>query len=203
MDQDLLNYLSQKELGYNTMTYRFLSTKQKQEMLPELIEMQEGFVCFYCGQTLLKTNWIYEHLDNDKQHNIIENIRLAHQACNIKKIKDSDYQILAKDELDKQSQMSLSERKSEVKDTEMSEIEINVYCRNYTDKFITERVQTDGSILYHDALWTIVNDCNKKIGHGSEQSIRRHINALTSLSGKFKIIKNDSGKREIVRRTEN
>jgi len=182
--------------------WTFLRPKQKLEFLAILIELY-GFKCFYCKGDLTGTHWIYEHLDNDKQHNVIENVRLAHQSCNIEKLHNSDYQIMAREELERQSELSLCASKSEVHDTPKSEIEINILCRQYTKKFITERVTTDGSILYHTALWCIVNDLNEKYNCGSEAAIRRHLNALTSETGKFMIIKNDSGKREIVRRTEN
>jgi len=203
MDQNLVQLTRSESNGVVAYLYRFLRTKQKNEMLPELIEIQGGFICFYCKGDLTGTHWIYEHLDDDRQHNVIENIRLAHQACNIKKVKYIDYQLMAKEELDRQSELCLSERKNEVHDKERSEIEINTLCRNYTKKFISEHIDTDGSILYTVSLWSIVNDLNEKYNCGSEAAIRRHLNALTSETGKFKIIKNDSGKREIVRRTEN
>jgi len=172
-------------------------------MLPELIKIQGGFICFYCHNPLGADDYIYEHLDGDREHNVIENIRLAHHKCNIKKINSPEFQIIAKDELNKQSEKCLRERKSEVHDHYSSEIAINVKCRYYTKQFLEEKVLTDGSILFTEALWAIVNDLNEKYDHGSEQAVRRYLNALCSLTGKFKIITNDSGKKEIRKRTEN
>ena len=183
--------------------YNFLRPKQKQELLTELVKIQGGLKCFYCDVYFKGNDYIYEHLDGNREHNIIENIRLAHQSCNIKKIHSPEYQIMAKEELHRQNEMCLSERKSDTHDKEKSEIEINILCRNYTKQIISEHIDTDGPILYTVTLWSIVNDLNEKYNCGSEAAIRRHLNALTSETGKFKIIKNDSGKRVIVRRTEN
>ncbi len=172
-------------------------------MLPELLNLPQGFTCFYCHEPLEGTTWIYEHLDNDRQHNDIDNIRLAHQSCNIKKINCPEYLIMAKDELEKASEKSLCVGESDTDQHYSSEIAISIKSRNYTKQFLTERINTDGSILYDDALWAIVNDLNEKYNCGSETAVRRYLKALTSITGKFTIIRNDSGKREILSRTEN
>jgi len=186
--------------------FSYLRPKKKQEYLPQLIEIQGGFVCLYCKEALGANDWIYEHLDGDRQHNDLGNIRLAHQKCNIKKINSPEYQIIAKNELEKESEKCLKERKN-YDDNSLehysSEIEINVKCRNYTKRFLEEHIATDDSILYNDALWGIVNDLNEKYDHGSEQAVRRYLNALCSITGKFMINKNDEGKREIVKRMGN
>ncbi len=183
-----------------------MTPRKKTEYLPKLIEIQDGFTCYLCKKPLHGNDWIYEHLDGDKQHNDIGNIRLAHQSCNIAKLNSPEFQIIARNELEKESEKCLKGRKKE--DNEglehySSEIEINIKCRNYTKKFITERVVTDGSILYSDALWGIVNDLNEKYNHGSEQAVRRYLNALCSITGKFMITKNAEGKKIIVKRIGN
>ena len=183
--------------------FSYLRPKKKQELLPKLIELQGGFTCFYCKEHLGANDYIYEHLDGDRQHNDIGNIRLAHQRCNIKKIHSPEYQVIARDELERESEKCLRERKNEDSEHYTTEIEISIQCRNYTKKFLDEHITTDGSILYSDALWSIVNDLNEKYNHGSEQAVRRYLNALCSMTGKYMIIKNDDGKREIVRRNQN
>jgi len=185
--------------------FSYLTPRKKQQYLPQIIEMQDGFNCYLCKQALHGTDYIYEHLDGDRQHNDIGNIRLAHQSCNVKKKTYPEYQIIARNELEKESEKCLKERKNEDNDGlehYSSEIAINIQCRNYTKKFLTEHILTDGSILFSDALWGIVNDLNEKYNHGSEQAVRRYLNALCSITGKFMIIKNDQGKKIIVRRTD-
>jgi len=181
--------------------YRYLRPKQKQEYLPRLIELQGGFRCFYCHEELgtQGKTWIYEHLDDDRQHNDIENIRIAHQSCNVAKQDNIEYRLMARKELEIVSEKCLRERILEDKDGISSEIEINIQGRNYTKRFITEHVTTDGDIDYNDALWGIVNDLNEKYNHGSEQAVRRYLNALCSITGKFMIIR-VKGRRVIVRR---
>jgi len=183
--------------------FSFLTKRKKLEMLPALLDIQQGFTCFYCHEPLEGTTWIYEHLDNDRQHNVIDNIRLAHQSCNIKKINYIEYQVMAKDELEKGSEKCLCASENDTEQHYSSEIAISVKARKYTKQFVTERVSTDGSILFNEALWAIVNDLNEKYNCGSETAVRKYLNALCSITGKFKIIRNDAGKREIVRRTEN
>lgn len=188
--------------------YNFLRRKQKQDYLPRLIELQGGFRCFYCHGELGidDRQWIYEHLDDDKQHNDFENIRIAHQSCNVEKQNSIEYKVMALNELEHVSEKSLRERKCEDKEGKegySSEIEINMQSRNYTKQFVEEHVATDGSILFTDALWSIVNDLNEKYNHGSEQAVRRYLNALCSITGKFMIVRDDKGRRVIVRRNQN
>ncbi len=183
--------------------FSYLRKHKKEEYLPKLIELQGGFICIYCKLPLGPDDYIYEHLDGDRQHNDIGNIRMAHQKCNIHKINSPEFQIIARNELEKESEKCLRERKNEDSEHYTTEIEINIQCRLYTKQFLDEHIATDGSILYSDALWSIVNDLNEKYNHGSEQAVRRYLNALCSMTGKYMIIKNDDGKREIVRRNQN
>jgi len=185
--------------------YNYLRPKQKQGYLPRLIELQGGFRCFYCHEELGTDDrvWIYEHLDDDRQHNDIENIRIAHQSCNVAKQNNIEYRLMAQKELEIVSEKCLRERKCEDKEGKegySSEIAIHIQGTNYSKQFITEHITTDGDIDYTDALWAIVNDLNEKYGHGSEQAVRRYLNALCSITGKFMIIRNDKGRRVIVRR---
>jgi len=185
--------------------YNYLRRKQKQDYLPRLIELQRGFRCFYCHEELGTDDrlWIYEHLDNDRQHNDFENIRIAHQSCNVEKQNNIEYRMMAINELEHVSEKSLRERKVEDKEDEKeysSEIAIHIQGTNYSKQFVEEHVTTDGELDKIDALWAIVNDLNEKYGHGSEQAVRRYLNALCSITGKFMIIRNDKGRRVIVRR---
>lgn len=183
--------------------FSYLRPKKKQELLPKLIELQGGFRCFYCKENLGANDYIYEHLDGDRQHNDIGNIRLAHQRCNIKKVDSPEFQVMARDELEKESEKCLRERKNEDNEHYSNEISINIKGRNYTKQFIEEHIAVDGSILYLDALWAIVNDLNVKYNHGSDQAVRRYLNALCSITGKFMVVRNDKEEREIIRRNQN
>jgi len=72
-----------------------------------------------------------------------------------------------------------------------------------TEKHLTETFQTDGKILFSEALDSCVFLCKKKTGHGSQQSVRNYIATLTSKVGPFMISLNESGKKVIIKRLGN
>jgi len=184
---------------------RTLTQTSKIKFLHQLIE-RDGFVCYQCEKPLGKNDYVYEHLDDNRHHNNFENIALAHQSCNIKKIKDFDMQLKAQEKLKQNEEMCLSERKLEDKsghEQYSSEISINTKNYSFTEQYISEHIQTDGSMLYSDALNSITYLCKKRTGHGSDQAVRRYLNQLTCAESLYMIVKNDKGKRVIIKRLEN
>lgn len=97
------------------------------------------------------------------------------------------------------------ERKIEDKSIQeaTTEIEINVSTFDMTEQYLTEIIQTDGNIVFSDALYSIVFLVKKKTGHGSEPCVRRYIKTLTCSADPFEIIKNKENKKIIVKRSEN
>ncbi len=185
---------------------KHLSTKQKSEYLNLLIKRDGGFKCLYCKKQLKIDSFIYEHLNNDREDNRIENLVLACQSCNVKKANDYDMQIIAQEKLkNNEDRNFVGERKYEdVSSREVStEIDINVTNFDITKQFLLERIHTDGSIEYTDVLNSIAYLCKEKTGHGSQQSIRNYIATLASSVGPFMIIKNENKKRLIVKRSGN
>lgn len=160
----------------------------------------------YCNKLLTIPECIFEHLNNNRYDNRIENIALAHQACNIKKSTYTDYQIIASEKLkENESKLFVGEKNRaalEIKEAS-TEIDINVTNYDIAKKFLLERIKTDGSIGYTDALNSISFLCKEKTGHGSQQSVRNYINSLTSPVGTFMMIKNEEGKKIIVKRAGN
>lgn len=185
---------------------RHLSAKQKQEYLPLLLIRDDGFNCLYCKQPLTTKDFIYEHLNDNRKDNRMENIVLAHHSCNIKKATYTDYKIIASEKLtDNESKLFVRENiPMPVEAKEVStEIEINVTNYEITEQFLQEKIMTDGSIEFTDALNSIGYLCHKKTGHGSPQSVRNYINLLASSVGPFMITKNEEKKKIIVKRTGN
>ena len=177
----------------------------KMELLPLLIERDGGCYCFYCRRKLSITEVIYEHLNNKRSDNRQENIVISCQSCNVTKITSSDLQIIAKEKL-KQNENGnfLSERnlaESYEPHNTSTEIDINISNFEITEKYLTEVIQTDDSILYLDALNSCVYLCKKKTGHGSQQSVRNYIDTLTSSVGPFMIIRDENNKNLIVKRS--
>ena len=184
-----------------------LTVKLKLEYLPRIIPRDGGtFACFYCKVMLTVATCIYDHLNDKRWDNRIENLVLACQSCNNKKPHDYDMQIKAREKLkaneDQSSSNLLSERKLEGEQP-MTEIDISTANRQIARRWLTERIAIDGSVLYENALNSITFLCTEATGHGSQQAVRGYLNALTSPAAPFMIVKNDAGKRTIVRRKGN
>ena len=177
-----------------------LSYHKKLEDLPILIQRDGGFTCWYCKKEL-KDQYIYEHLNSNRQDNRIENLVLACQSCNIKKITDFDMQIRARDKLKENEDGNfVREIKPEVK-MPTSEIDINMSNSEITRQYLEEVINTDGSIPFSDALNSSAFLCKDKTGHGSQQAIRNYIQMLTSSVAPFMVILDEKKKKIIVKRS--
>lgn len=148
----------------------------------------------------------FDHLDNNRTHNNIENIVICHQSCNIKKITNTDYQLMAQDKLKlNEEEFSVRVKKAH-KDTHhdyTSEIGINIGTYDLVESYLKDETQIDGHVSFNDALYSIVYLCKQKIGHGSEPAVRRHLNTLTSSVAPYEITRNNSNEKIIVRRSKN
>ena len=71
------------------MTKQGLTKSQKEKFLPILIKRQDGLNCYQCVSQLDGDNYIFEHLNDNIFDNRRENIGLACQSCNVKKIKNA------------------------------------------------------------------------------------------------------------------
>jgi len=76
------------------------------------------------------------------------------------------------------------------------EIDINIKNSDITKKFISDRVDLGGFVEFKDALDSCVYFCKTITGHGSHQSVRNYIAALTSSVSPFEIIKNEQKKED-------
>jgi len=170
---------------------KHLTVTMKRKYLPLIIK-RDGENCSYCGKKLDHRTHIYEHLNNNRSYNELENIVLACHSCNNKKPYDSEMQKLALEKL-KVNEMSnfMRERnlEDEINSHEAStEIEINVSNFEITEQYISDIVNCDGCVGYSDALNSCVALCKEKTGHGSQQSVRNYLAALTSTLGCFTVL---------------
>lgn len=189
---------------------RYLTLAQKRQYLQLLIQRDGGFKCYYCGVELTQKTAVFEHLDGSRRDNRLDNLVLACQSCNVKKIKDGNLQDMADSKLEEnESGIFVGEKflkklnlSSGPESTEASkEIDINKKNYDITEEYISEAVQSDGSIEYREALNSSVYLCRQETGHGSQQSVRNYISTLTSKVAPFEII--PQGKRKlIVKRTD-
>ena len=182
-----------------------LSVSEKNQYLPMLIERDGRSICFYCGWILEFGSYVFEHLNNDRNYNSIENIVLACQSCNNKKPYDQTMQVKALEKLKQNEESNCLREKISILDNNKevsAEIEINVTNSEITEQYITESVKANGSIDHTDALHSSVYLCKSKTGHGSQQSVRNYIASLTSVVGPFQIIRDENKKKVIVRREQ-
>ena len=174
----------------------------KLKYLPELIA-RDGFLCLYCRQCLTSVKYIFEHLDDNRDHNEIENIALSCRTCNNKKPFDQEMKKIALEKLQQNKKGNfMRERKNELDSVSeaFAEIEINVRNSDIVRSYIEKEVDTRGSIEYSETLHSTTYLCKQKTGHGSQQSVRNYIAALTSMLGPLMITRDDSNKKIIVMR---
>jgi len=178
---------------------RTLTTSKKLRFFPLLIE-RDGFRCFYCKKNFKNKDYIYEHLNDNRNDNRIENIVLAHQNCNIEKIENWDYKLFASEKLkENEDGLFLGEKSAGCEGGISTEITISHQCYSVTYERLAEIINAYGKYEFKEALYDCIFLCREKTGNGSEQAIRRHILALTSSVANFEIIKKDK-KKWIVKR---
>ena len=178
-----------------------------------LIERDGGLKCFYCTKELNPQIVVLEHLNNNRRDNRFDNFVLACQSCNTKKGKErglGPLNVMASEKLERnESEIFVGEKflreklnlSGSLDSTEASkEIEINMKNFEITQQYITEKVDEDGFIDFKDALNSCVYLCKTQTIHGSPQSVRGYILALTSPVAPFEITRNVSKKKIIVKR---
>jgi len=188
---------------FSTMA-KSLTIRLKQKYLPILLARDGGSKCFYCDGIIGLRNKIFEHLNNNRNDNRIENTVLACQPCNNKKRYSRLMQIKGLKKLNENEKSNFMRERNledEINSHEAStEIEINVSNFDITEQYISDIVNCDGYIGYSDALNSCVALCKEKTGHGSQQSVRNYLAALTSTLGCFEITRDENRKKIILRR---
>ena len=187
---------------------RKLTAAQKHKMFKYLVD-RDGYLCFYCKKKFKSVrDPIYEHLNNDETDDREDNLVLAHQRCNVLKStqKDKKYLDMAEEKLAENEKhagdlyVRESFLKKNSKDEASTEITISKKCFDITEKYVTDNVLANGWVVYKETMHSIVYLCRKKIGYGSEQQIRSHIQALTSHVAPFEITKDPKTKKKIIKK---
>ena len=183
---------------------KHLTPKQKAEFL-DLIIMRDGkFACWYCEKEFLSlSDYLYDHLNNSRQDNRIDNLVLACSTCNNKKPHDIEMRVIAIDKLHENEVSNYMREKNLSKTAKKEDTEVQISVENYTlaKLWLIKEIDSREYVLFSEALDCVSFDCREKTGHGSQQSVRQYINTLTSRVAPFEIIKNDKGKK-IIRRRE-
>ena len=185
------------------MTQRALTQSMKHKLLPILIKLQNGFNCYQCKNYLHGDDYNFEHLNDNRFDNRIENLALVCHSCNIKKINDIDMKLKATELLKKNEERGIiPSEDNDGLEPKSNEIEINRTVRPFCKQYLEERVYTDGKISFNDALPELTYLSQEKFGCGAEGTIRKYLSDLTCKVAPFMIIK-EGKERFIVKRTGN
>ena len=152
---------------------------------------------------LFRSEPVIEHLNDNDNDNREDNLALAHQSCNLKKKNDKEYWNKADLKIyENERHMYVGESflKEPTKKEASTEIDISNKCYNITEKFLTDNIQSNGWIDYKETLHSIVYSCRTKVGHGSQQQIRSHIQTLTSAVAPYMIDKDPITKKKIIKK---
>lgn len=165
---------------------------------------RDGLDCLFCRKPIPRNQkHVQDHLNNNRDDNRLENYARVHCSCNVAKNSTTDYMIIAQEKLKENEQalfIPVDDNESEEASTE---IKISKNSFDITEQYITEKILTDNSISWHDALFGSAYQCKKKTGYGSVQCIRNYLYILTSPDAPFMKTKDENKKPVIVRRTEN
>ncbi len=179
-------------------------TPKFRAMFLKIIILRDGlFGCFYCHKEFLSLrDYVFEHLNNNRADNRVDNLVLACSTCNNKKPHDFDMQINATEKLHL-NEISNYMREIPVdgkqKKEELSEIQISFRNYEIAKLWLIQEIDSKEHIIFTVALNAISYECREQTGHGSPQSVRGYINTLTSIAAPFEIVKNEDGKK-IIRR---
>lgn len=192
-------------------TMKYLTTSQKNRLRPYLLK-RDGPDCLYCKKPLspthhdfqsaeLRTN--YDHLDDNPKNNERENLVLCHAKCNQQKKVFPDYQIIAKAKAEQLRVCvdPLDERETTPPKPASKEIDLNVALKKLTWQYLQERLVRQGkpAINYNDAAHSISYIFWEETGHGSSETVKRHLNDFCSSAAPFKTLE-ESGETVIVKR---
>jgi len=185
-----------------------LTHKKKMEFFQIIVE-RDGYRCFYCKEEFSENRPAeYDHLNNNPDDNMVENIVLNHHECNNKKKFNTDWQIKAQEKLCQNERTVLACERTladtgTVKELTSSQ-ETGKSVRPIALQWLKEHLLMEKEILLSDAVPAMVNLCQNQVQGGSQAAIRRYIDDWSNrYNGNFTLSKNESGKNIIRRRTEN
>ena len=181
------------------MTKSFLTESKKKTWLVRLIH-EFGFVCYQDNEPLGK-DYVFEHLNDNRLDSRYENIALAHQSCNIKKINDYDMKLKAQDLLKKREEAGLKYLEDgAAHENNSSEIEINKVLWSFTQQYVSERIAADTNISFDDTLSELTFIAQQRFGHGSEPTFRKYLKSITCKASQLQVVRDDKNKKIICKR---
>ncbi len=177
-----------------------LTQPLKQKYLSIVITRDGGLNCLYCKDALTG-DYVWDHLNNNRQDNRVDNLVTAHQSCNIKKITYGDYQLMAQDKLEQNEEAGLKYLEDgTAHENNSSEIEINKALYSFTEQYLSEQIATHVNISFDDTLSELVYLSQERFGHGAESTMRKYLKSLTCKVSKLQVVRDDNNKKIICKR---
>lgn len=170
--------------------------------------------CIFCEQRFMQgsTKWMktWEHLDGETSNEELWNLAWAHKYCNNRKNGSIEFTVIADDKIIENKKWESEfdfegfarERERENKTDEQTEIDLNVAHRQIVSEFLAEKVSTESTWEFNDAINCITLRCETNTGHGSKQSVRNYLDVQCCSEGKYQKEK-INGKTVLKRRTGN
>ena len=191
----------------------YLTTSQKDRYMPILIQ-RDGANCYYCklpfdplAQDLKRT---FDHLDNDRTNNDIANLVLAHWKCNQMKKYNVEYKVMAADK--RNENLDSMDECVPIPPTHKEasrEIDINVALKKLTWEYLHDRLVGDKvhpprekKLELNDTASSISFIFWERTGHGSSETVKRHIKEFCSSVAPFTLYE-EAGEWLIQRRQGN
>ena len=188
------------------MGIKHLTDRMKSEYLNIIIERDEGFKCFYCSEKFSlsqrgKDQYLYEHLNNNRKDNRIDNVVLACRSCNNKKPNDIDMQFIADAKLIENENLNYMREKFQRKEDNRQDSEVQISKMNYQicRRYVIKNVDSFGEIDFKNTVHSIVYQCRENNNTGSPQATYNYLNIICCNESPFEIVKNSENKR-IIRR---
>jgi len=208
-------------LELRVMVYNNTLTATKKDKAYKKIRKRDGDGCFYCKIEGLDPRFIpqltghelnFDHLNDNEMDQRVENLVFAHAMCNQKKKDKYDWKIKALEKLEENikghsASQSESEQESERDKTrhtaELKEPDINLIINKLVEAELDTKLpkHSNKEINYSDTLRGIHFLTIKQTGgRGSEQAVRRSMDAHCSEYSDWEDYKDGRGKRMIKRR---
>ena len=142
-------------------------------------------------------------MNDNRNDNRLENFVRGHQTCNVAKKFNIDYKLMAEDKLRENEQSPFIPIEDNSSEEASTEIKISKTNFEIQEQYLSEKILTDGSITWHDALYGATYKCKKLTGHGSVQCTRNNLYTLTAPEAPFMKTKDENKKPIIVKRNQN
>lgn len=188
---------------------KHLTDRMKAEYLDILIGRDEGYRCWYpsCHKPFSlsqseEEGHLFDHLNNNRRDNRIDNLVLCCRSCNNTKPTDFDMQLLAMDKLRDNEKKHYMREKFNKKPTNQQDSEVQISKENYQIcyRYVAKNVDAFGEINFKETVNSVVYQCRQNNNTGSPQSVYNYLRVICSRESPYEITKDDDGKKVIRRK---